>query len=297
MKRNLIFLLIFLIILNGCAIIESKSSPDSGILPGESEKRCGDGVCDGPENVDTCPDDCALSSTGSLDEGTETGKPYEADGVLAQLFIDVQVIREGGVGNCGQEPWGVDHIDGGDFSCQPPKYWYDYKLSATALQNLRVVPSGNEIWTIVGEKVGGGTYQSISASSDGQRICAPVSIVGNIFELNAEGKYKNGEITFAFEANPAEVAQWECNQGQGYERETTLLLIDWAVAMTGNYTDLSVMLTKENWVSPGVYQKIITVSTNPSPDNRDKVNLTIDFKCIEEGAEGIQNSLPCPWEK
>ena len=56
----------------------------------------------------------------------------------------------------------VPHIDGGDFSCQPPKYWYDYKLSATALQNLRVVPSGNEIWTIVGEN----NSRRISSLSD-----------------------------------------------------------------------------------------------------------------------------------
>ena len=98
MKRNLIFLLIFLIILNGCAIIEGESSPGSGVVSGESEKRCGDGVCDGPENVDMCPEDCLLSSTASSDEGTETGKPSEADGALAQLFIDVQVIREGGMG-------------------------------------------------------------------------------------------------------------------------------------------------------------------------------------------------------
>lgn len=297
MNRNIIFLLIFLTILSGCAVLEGESLPGSGVIPGESEKRCGDGVCDGPEDADTCPDDCALPSTESLDERTEPGTPSGTDDVLAQLFIDVQVTREGGVGNCGQAPWGVDHIDGGDFSCQLPKYWYNYKLSATALQNLRVVPSGNENWTIIGEKIGGGTYQSVSASSDGQRICAPVLIVGNIFKLNVEGNYKNGEIAFAFEANPAEVTTWKCDQGQDYERETTLLLIDWAVAMTGDYTDLSVILNEEDRVSPGVYQKIITAATNPSPDNRDKVIFTIDFNCIEENAEGIYNSVLCPWEE
>jgi hypothetical protein len=296
MNRKFIFYMIFLIILSGCAIIEGESPPGSSAVPGKSEKRCGDGVCDGPENADTCPEDCALPSTASSDEGTEPGIPSDADDVLAQLFIDVQITREGGAGSCGQSPWGVDHIDGGDFSCQPPKYWYNYDLSATALQNLWVVPSGNENWMIIGEKAGGGTYQSMSASSDGQRICAPVSIVGNIFEFNAEGNYRNGEIAFAFKANPAEVAIWECDKGQGYERETTLLLIDWAVAMTGNYTDLSVLLNEENWVSPGVYQKIITASANPSPDNRDRVNITIDFKCVEEDAEGIYNSVQCPWE-
>ncbi len=46
----------------------SPTSEDAPILPddksaspepeGESQKRCGDGVCDGPENKETCPDDC-----------------------------------------------------------------------------------------------------------------------------------------------------------------------------------------------------------------------------------------------
>ena len=253
-------------------------------------------MCDGPENADTCPEDCAQPSTASSDEGTEPGITSDADGALAQIFIDIQVIRDSGVGDCGQAPWGVDHINGGDFSCQQPKYWYNYELYATALQNLRIVPNGNENWTIVGEKIGGGTYQSVSASSDGQRICAPVLIVGNVFELNAEGNYKNGEIAFDFKANPAEVTTWECDQGQGYERETTLLLIDWAVAMTGSYSDLSITLNEGDWVSSGVYQKNITASTNPSPDNRDRVNLKIDYKCIEKDVDGIYNSVPCPWE-
>lgn len=156
MNRNIIFLLIFLIILSGCAVIEGESSPGSNVVSGESEKRCGDGVCDGPENADTCPEDCELPSTASSNEETDLGIPSNEDSVLAQLFIDIQVTREGGVGNCGQAPWGVDHIDGGDFSCQPPKYWYNYELSATALQNLKVVPSGNENWMITGEKIGGG---------------------------------------------------------------------------------------------------------------------------------------------
>jgi hypothetical protein len=115
--------------------------------------------------------------------------------------------------------------------------------------------------------------------------------------MNATGNYRNGEITLAIEANPFEIATWECSQGKGYERETTLLLIDWSTAMTGNYTDLSLTLNEEDRVSPGVYQKIITTSVNPSPENRDIVNLTMDFKCIQEDTEGIYNSVPCPWEK
>ena len=40
--------------------------------PPQSEKRCGDGVCDGPENVNNCPQDCKeVSDTGEADEPAE----------------------------------------------------------------------------------------------------------------------------------------------------------------------------------------------------------------------------------
>ncbi|MEA3345750.1 MAG: alpha/beta hydrolase [Chloroflexota bacterium] len=37
---------------------------------GESEKRCGDGVCDGPENAQNCPEDCAEDTPAPLDSTT-----------------------------------------------------------------------------------------------------------------------------------------------------------------------------------------------------------------------------------
>lgn len=37
--------------------------------PTISEKRCGDGICDGPENANTCPKDCAEDGTPAAEEG------------------------------------------------------------------------------------------------------------------------------------------------------------------------------------------------------------------------------------
>jgi hypothetical protein len=37
---------------------EAQAEPTAESPPLESEKRCGDGVCDGPENVNNCPQDC-----------------------------------------------------------------------------------------------------------------------------------------------------------------------------------------------------------------------------------------------
>ena len=294
-RKNILFL-ILLTILNGCAFNNDDKYKGNDPPKIISENRCGDGICDGPENIKLCPEDCL----GILDEnGDSQAAPVEQTeekSVLAQVFFDVQVERIGGVGDCGGAPWGVDNINGGDFSCPPPKYWYNYELSATALQNLEIVPSGNGIWTITGAKSGGGTYQSVSASSDGQRICAPEKISGNVFEMNTTGSYQDNKISLQFETNPEETTSWVCNQGAGYNRETTLLLIDWGIAMSGDYTDLSLVLSKEDLLTPGVYQKTISTSMNPSPENRDMVEVTIDFKCTQNQAEGVFISIPCPWE-
>ena len=37
---------------------EAEIEPTKEAPPPESEKRCGDGICDGPENADNCPQDC-----------------------------------------------------------------------------------------------------------------------------------------------------------------------------------------------------------------------------------------------
>jgi pimeloyl-ACP methyl ester carboxylesterase len=48
--------------------VEAPPSPTDAVSvtepPGESEHRCGDGVCDGPETAETCPEDCESAGAG-----------------------------------------------------------------------------------------------------------------------------------------------------------------------------------------------------------------------------------------
>ena len=44
-----------------CALLPGSSSPELS-APIESQNRCGDGVCDGPENEAKCPQDCSESA-------------------------------------------------------------------------------------------------------------------------------------------------------------------------------------------------------------------------------------------
>jgi len=59
---------------------QSANQPPSGT----SQKRCGDNVCDGPENADNCPQDCTLpeKAGGEVTSGSEgETKPSESDDV------------------------------------------------------------------------------------------------------------------------------------------------------------------------------------------------------------------------
>jgi hypothetical protein len=79
----------------------TRVAPVSTGTPGgarPSEGRCGDGVCDGPENAQNCPEDCA----GDAAESPEAGPPPAASGpdyeppinVFLVLHIDPAVDRE-----------------------------------------------------------------------------------------------------------------------------------------------------------------------------------------------------------
>jgi len=298
MKRSIIMIVILILLTAAC-------SPQPGDTKGEgapaaqSENRCGDGVCDGPENAENCPDDCVSSPSTRPDEPSDPapGEPADDDAILGQIYVEVGVQRQDGVGTCGSEPWGVDHIDGGDFTCPPPKYWYGYDLVATALQIVQITPAGGSRWHIAGDKPGGGTYQKDEHWSDGQRVCAPASIEGQVFEFDVEGAYQNGRIDLDISALPMEVSDWVCDNGHTYQRETTLLLIDWSVAMTGDYTDLSATLNEDDAIATGIYVHEYVADMNPSPENRDHVNATVEFTCIESKGEGVYSPVACPWEK
>jgi pimeloyl-ACP methyl ester carboxylesterase len=54
------FLTILVILLTACSL-PANTTPSPGVGQTISEKRCGDGVCDGPENTSNCPQDCSGS--------------------------------------------------------------------------------------------------------------------------------------------------------------------------------------------------------------------------------------------
>jgi hypothetical protein len=293
--------IIFLTTLTGCTSLEIESdtknpSQDSGA---KSENRCGDGVCDGPETIQNCSSDCESSQSAPVDSvgnGERTPKTESANDVeYAQVYFDVTVQRKDGEGTCGTFPYGVDNIFGGDNSCQGAKYWYTYVFRITALQNLDIIEQTDGTWLLKSDKLGGGTYQLAEASDDGQRLCHPVQVNTDPFDFDFVAEVQQGTINFTIYTLPLEITDWKCDSGTNYQRETTLVLIHWANAISGDYQDLSGSLSAANQLSPGGYHREYSGSFNSSPENRDSVRVVMDLTC-QSGSGGAYEQIACPWE-
>jgi hypothetical protein len=200
------------------------------------------------------------------------------------------VTRDASEGTCGSAPWGVDHIDGGDYRCPPPKYWFGYQYDITAQQQLNLIPQGQG-WRLQARTTGGGTYQTALGWSDGNRVCEPIAVVGAPFDFDVSGGVADDEIVLAITTNPTEVATWSC----GYDRETTLVLIDMGLAMSNDYNDISVLLKTTDRFSMSRYRKTFTLDTNPSPQPRDHVAVTLTLSCMamQDGDTFVESD--CPW--
>lgn len=217
---------------------------------------------------------------------------------LADIIIRIQSERQNGEGSCGSPPWGVDHINGGDFRCHPPKYWFGYNLKAQVYQKVLFIPGEGSSWHISSADQGTGIYDVVKHFADGKRVCSPVAATAEQFSLKTEGEVKDGSIELRFFALPEEVSSWSCQAGQSYKRTTSLLLLHWAVAMTGDYTKLTTNLSQEDKKKPGFYQRKFTATTNPSPVDRDTVHVDVMLTCYEPTPKGTKMDaiVPCPWE-
>ncbi len=280
MRKYSVMIFLAMILLTACQAggIETKMVPESYTIASEDEY------------VEE-QDEKTRSEAQQQDENIEVP---EKD-IFAEIYIDISVTRSDGEGDCGVMPWGVDHIDGGDYSCVPPKYWFGYDLQATAHQYVNLVPQGKG-WVLTPRSKGGGAYQKALHWSDGQRVCEPASLKAEPFEFSVDGAIADGEIVLEINTRPVELATWECDNGNTYERETTLLLIDWSMAVSGFYDSLTTLLTRADQVSQSCYHHLYVLDTNPSPVNRDHVEVDVSFTCMQSGQdESISVECACPW--
>lgn len=107
MKRTILILTLLITLSLACSLSGLTSSGDDTAaqneLPPQSENRCGDGDCDGPENPNNCPDDCAELPALTDSSGDSTAPA--SDGQPTVLYLGIMVHLEG---------WD-DHIDQAKF--------------------------------------------------------------------------------------------------------------------------------------------------------------------------------------
>ncbi len=85
MKKLLTPLSLMLIILTAsCSILGGNDKMDDMDDAVESQELCGDGVCDGPENINNCPEDCSAGQTNATEESSMSGD--EAPSELSILY-------------------------------------------------------------------------------------------------------------------------------------------------------------------------------------------------------------------
>ncbi len=79
------------------ALPETPSSEDIPTVEPKSEKKCGDGICDGPETAQTCPEDCSdpgeEPEPGEPGGGIEFGVQNPTSG--NELYVHVTVPKTG----------------------------------------------------------------------------------------------------------------------------------------------------------------------------------------------------------
>jgi hypothetical protein len=78
MKRTILFLTLLLILSLACSAIDVSSSSNETLPqdnpPPQSEKRCGDKVCDGPEDQSNCPEDCSVDASATHEATASPGE-------------------------------------------------------------------------------------------------------------------------------------------------------------------------------------------------------------------------------
>jgi hypothetical protein len=306
MKRNTLFTMSAVLLLFSLACSLAGTASPEPTLP-VSQNRCGDLVCDGPENAQNCPADCAAAVSNEEEDAGENGHPEESPNLpsggevtYGYVYATITLDRTAGTGDCGVDPWYSS-------DCSVMKIWWDMHAKAFASAFVMIVPDGQDRWVITNQPEaaakygvtlagGGGEYQSITLNPGATNPECSGSIEGKPFDFQVMGTRENGLTELILSANPVEHAWGSCMQA-GFDWEVSHLLYGWAVALSGDPNDLRLQLNDTFREQAGQYTFTNTVDTNPSPENRDHVNVELGFLCTGSASSGTAAPVACPWEQ
>ncbi len=309
--KSVIFILIALLTISSACSSDTLGGEDTP--PPQSENRCGDGVCDGPENAKNCAEDCPTTGLMQTEEEQvqkkeappqeESSNPTSGETNLGFVIVNLNYDQADTEGSCGSDVWTVT---GGS----PPCYWWGEYYAVAMTQMLSFSENADGTWSIQSQETGHGYYQEAKAWDDDARCCSPTLVEGNDFEFDANGNYENGVISLTFSANPAYYWEFEnrpdncpgaqlvCPSMNGSAAHDRLLYA-WAYAMNENHQDLSTNLYVTG--EAGIYRNEFSATTNPIPGDSVNIRVAIEFQCIEPDktapSDGVYQAIACPWEK
>jgi len=316
MKRSIPIIIVLIILSLACSLsgitnkAEESTAPNQP--PPQGEKRCGDGVCDGPENADNCPEDCSAvvvdeeDASDSSDAEAEDTKPPEQDSqaqaTVGVVYAEVDLDRTAGNGDCGIDPWYSS-------DCASMKTWWGLDIKAIAETTVLIIPDGDQRWVVTNHPdvvskynidlnsflATRGVIQSASIDFSPVPECSG-EITMDDFNFQVMGTRQGGSLEIILSANPEEFVEGSC-AGTGFSYTTTHLLYDWAAALSGDPLDLSFEMNDTFKVQPGQYSFEIEFDTNPSPENRDHVHTMLEFMCIASQQASVMEPIACPWEQ
>ena len=314
MQRNFLISATLIILSLACSL--GGAIGDNSIATPQSEKRCGDDVCDGPENAQNCPDDCttnlnpagtadstAEDQNATLDEMPEVSTDAQAKPVIGFVYAEISLDRTPGSGDCGIDPWYTPDCTMGI------RIWWDMHMKAIASTPVLIIPDGPDRWVITNHTDisdqydinlndfadSGGKYTEISLDPTVTNPECAATIEGPEFDFQVMGTRENGLTELILSANATEFTQGSCMQA-GFDWETNFLLYGWAAALSSDPLDLSFEMNDTFRTAPGNYVFQNEIDTNPSPDKRDHVTTRLEFMCLSQETLHVQSPVACPWE-
>ncbi|MBC8508206.1 MAG: hypothetical protein ISR58_11560 [Anaerolineales bacterium] len=295
--------------LGGCA---GGSDDDAAPIqpPIQGDKRCGDGVCDGPEDAGICPEDCSAGV--DVDEGqtdsadAEKTNPASVDAqaqpTVGIVYAEVELDRTAGNGDCGIDPWY-------SADCTSMKTWWGLDIKAVAETAVLIIPDGDGRWVVTNHPnviskynidlnnflTSIGEIQSASIDFSPVPECSGEIEVAD-FNFQVMGTHEAGLLELILSANPEEFVEGAC-AGTGFSYTTTHLLYGWAAALSGDPLDLSFQMNDTFKDQHEKYTFEVEIDTNPSPEDRDHVSTILEFICLPSQATSIMEPVACPWNQ
>lgn len=308
MKRNTLFTMSAILLLFSLACSLAGAASPEPTLP-VSQNRCGDLVCDGPENAQNCPQDCSAAAVQADEPAADEQPDPSVDAsemMTGVVIVEVQLDRTPGLGDCGIEPWYSSDCT------MNTKYWWGLHAKASASAPVLIVADGQDRWVITSDRDAAakyginlddhdyspfdGRYLEISIDPKATNPECSASIEGQDFSFEVMGAREEGVAELIFSANPVEHIWGSCGQA-GFDWETEYLRYAWAAAMLRDPSNLSFQMNETFHSAPGTYQFNVAMDVNPSPENRDHVTVSIEFLCMAQEAANVLAPSACPWEK